>query len=148
MRIFLIALLVMILSAMTSTAQIADDFAVGIKKAVAAYDKAWNAKDVKGVDRLLAADYIYLSSTGGTTDRKTTLAFIASPDYKLTFVERSELKLYHYDQNLAIVGSRWKGKGTYGKEAIDDDQRCSLVFVRVEADWKLLSEHCTQIVTK
>jgi hypothetical protein len=33
-------------------------------------------------------------------------------------------------------------------EKINDDQRCSLVFVKVKREWKLAAEHCTQIVSK
>src|ERR1044072_93293 len=111
------------------------------------YDKAWNGKDQKTVDKILAPDYIYFSSTGGTTSRRRTLEFLVSPDYKLTFVERSEIKNF-LTGDTAIVSSRWKGKGTYGKEEINDDQRCSLVFSKIKGSWKLASEHCTQIAAK
>lgn len=116
--------------------------------AVTDYDSAWNKKDVDAVSRLLASDYVYFSSTGGLTDRKSTLEFLASPDYKLTFVERSEVKILSQTDRIAVVSSRWKGRGTYGKEPINDDQRCGLVFVKENKLWRLLSEHCAQIVSK
>ena len=112
------------------------------------YDRAWNAKDRAGVSRILADDYVYFSSTGGLTTRKATLEFLSSPDYKLSFVERSEIKALSHNTSVAVVSSRWKGRGTYGKEEINDDQRCGLVFVRDRKVWKLLSEHCVQIVSK
>ena len=119
-----------------------------VRKVLADYDNAWNKKDVAAVSRILTDDYVYFSSTGGLTDRRATLEFLSSPDYNLTFVERSEIKLLSKSDVVAVFSSRWKGKGTYGKEAIDDDQRCGLVFVKHGKVWKLLSEHCTQIVTK
>lgn len=119
-----------------------------VRKALTDYDNAWNKKDVVAVSRVLADDYVYFSSTGGLTDRRATLDFLSSPDYKLTFVERSEIRLLSKSDVVAVVSSRWKGRGTYGKEAINDDQRCGLVFVKHGKVWKLLSEHCTQIVTK
>lgn len=135
------------LSAVTaSLAQSKDPDA--ITKALTDYDNAWNKKDVTAVSRSLAADYVYFSSTGGLTDRKATLDFLASPDYKLTFVERTEIKVLSKSDVVAVVSSRWKGRGTYGKEEINDDQRCGLVFVREGKAWKLLSEHCAQVVTK
>jgi len=91
---------------------------------------------------------VYFSSTGGLTNRKATLEFLASPDYKLTSVERSEIKILSQSESIAIVSSRWKGRGSYGKEEINDDQRCGLVFVKQKNIWKLLSEHCVQIVSK
>lgn len=112
------------------------------------YDEAWNKKDVAGVSKFLADGYVYFTSAGGTSDRKATLEFLAMPSYKLTFVERSEIVLHSYDGKIAALSSRWKGRGTYGKEEINDDQRCGLVFVRQSKQWRLLSEHCVQIVSK
>src|SRR5215813_12972026 len=132
---------------LSSPAQARDDFGAGIRAALQRYDAAWSKKDIAGVAKILADDYTYFTSTGGITDRKKTLEFLASPDYKLTFVERSEINLEGVGgrRNVAIVSSRWKGRGTYGKEVINDDQRCGLVFVKENNEWKLLSEHCVQI---
>ena len=136
------------IAAATAYGQAVDNLSVPIKKALTEYDNAWNKKDVSAVSRLLAEDYVYFSSTGGLTDRRATLKFLVSPDYKLTFVERSELQLLSKSGSVAVVSSRWKGRGTYGKETINDDQRCGLVFVKQGSSWKVLSEHCTQIVSK
>ena len=119
-----------------------------IHRAVKSYDEHWNKKNVNAVSNILADDYVYFSSTGSLTDRKKTLEFLASPDYKLTFVERTEIKVLSETDRVAVVSSRWKGRGTYGKEEINDDQRCGLVFVNQSGLWKLLSEHCVQIVSK
>jgi ketosteroid isomerase-like protein len=119
-----------------------------LRNALTEYDRAWNAKDAAAVGRILADDYVYFSSTGELTTRRATLDFLASPDYKLTFVERTEMKLLSKTDSVAIISSRWKGRGTFGKEEINDDQRCGLVFGRVGKIWKLMSEHCAQIVSK
>lgn len=111
------------------------------------YDEAWNRKDLAVVDKILATDYIYFSSTGAISSRQQTLQLLTSPKYKLTSVERSEIKTYR-TADTVVVSSRWKGKGTYGDDVINDDQRCSLVFVKQKDSWKLLAEHCTQIVSR
>ena len=121
---------------------------VAIRKALTDYDNAWNKKDLEAVGRIVTDDYVYFNSLGGLTDRKATLQFLVSAEYKLTFVERSEIKLLSSSTDVAVISSRWKGKGSFGNEPIDDDQRCGLVFVRRKNLWRLLSEHCTQIVTK
>ena len=138
--------LVLLFVVMLATSIAAQEAAV--RNVLTDYDNAWNRKDVAAVSLFLTDDYVYFSSTGGLTDRRATLDFLSSPDYRLTFVERSEIKLLSTSDAVAVVSSRWKGKGTYGKEAIDDDQRCGLVFVKPGKVWKLLSEHCTQIVTR
>jgi hypothetical protein len=48
----------------------------------------------------------------------------------------------------AVVSSRWKGKGTYDGQEFHDDQRCSIVLAREKQQWRVLSEHCTQIVAR
>ncbi len=121
---------------------------VPVRSALASYDSAWNNTDVNAVANILADDYVYFSSTGSLTKRKATLEFLIKPDYKLPFVERSEIEVLSVSSSVATVSSRWKGRGNFGKELINDDQRCGLVFVRQDGLWKLLSEHCVQIVTK
>lgn len=121
----------------------AKDALAALKK----YDDAWNKKDSKGVDAILHKDYLYFTSEGDMTSREKTLEFLVWPKYVLTFVERSEIKAFG-TENTIVVSSRWKGRGTYDTTPINDDQRCSLVFVKERKGWKLLSEQCTQIVTK
>lgn len=131
-----------LLSASAQNAKYADVVAV-LRK----YDDAWNKKDIATVDRLLAPEYVYFSSTGNLTSRKQTLELLKSPGYKLTFAERTEIKIFRSGATV-IVSSRWKGKGTYNDEQINDDQRCSLVLARHGNSWRVLSEPCTQIVRK
>ena len=119
-----------------------------VQRVLTEYDRAWNSKDAAAVSRILARDYVYFSSTGGLTTRKATLEFLASPDYKLTFVRRTEIEVLSQRGGVAVLSSRWIGRGTFGKEEINDDQRCGLVFVQEARRWKLLSEHCAQIVAK
>jgi len=128
--------------------QAADNAAGDVKKALETYDKAWNSKDVKTVGAMLDDGYVYFSSIGGLTNKKSTVEFLAKPDYKLTFVERSEISVHKYDGKVAILSSRWKGKGTWSGGEINDDQRCGQVFTREKSGWKLVSEHCVQIAAK
>lgn len=123
-----------------------EDF--GVKKALETYDAAWSRKDVNATSDLLADGYVYFSSTGELTDRKRTLEFLASPNYNLTFVERSEQTVQAVVGDTWIISSRWKGRGTFGTQKIEDDQRCGMVWVKQKGRWKLLSEHCVQIVSK
>ena len=146
-RIFILIALLSLVSGFAA-GQSVEAFPIPVKNALDEYDKAWNAKNVSAVSNILANDYVYFSSTGGLTNRKSTLEFLSTPEYKLTFVERSEIKLLSHNGAVAVVSSRWKGRGVYSGGEINDDQRCGLVFVKESKGWKLLSEHCAQIVTK
>jgi ketosteroid isomerase-like protein len=119
----------------------------GVVEVLKTYDEAWNKKDSATVDKILAADYVYFSSTGAVVSRQQTMDLLKSPQYKLSSAERTEIRTFRTGETT-IVSSRWKGKGTYGEAEINDDQRCSLVFTRERGVWKLLSEHCTQIVSQ
>jgi ketosteroid isomerase-like protein len=109
------------------------------------YDSAWNYGDTATVAALLADDYVYFSSDGHVLPRAETLSFLASPDYVLETAERSELEVTHLTPGVAVVSSRWKGRGTWEGEPFTDDQRCSLVLRSSTGRWQLLAEHCTQI---
>ena len=130
-----------------SFAQKTDKQTENVLQVLKKYDAAWNKKDAATVGEILAADYVYFTSTGGLSNRRETLDFLASPKYILTFVERSEIKAIRSGDTV-IVSSRWKGKGSWAEGEINDDQRCGQVFVRTGKNWKLLSEHCVQIVSK
>ena len=112
---------------------------------VRTYDKAWNRKDLPSVEHALAADYVYFTSKGDVWSRQRTLDLLRSPKYILTSAERSEIEV-HLTGKTAIVSSRWKGQGSYDGEEFRDDQRCSIVLARAGQSWKVLAEHCTQIV--
>lgn len=116
-----------------------------VRETLSKYDRAWNAKDTKAIADILDENYVYFSSVGTLTDKKATLEFLAKPDYKLTFVERSEIKVHSNDGKTAVISSRWKGKGSWSGGEINDDQRCGQVFVKRGKAWKLLSEHCVQV---
>jgi ketosteroid isomerase-like protein len=107
-------------------------------------DTAWRDKDVAALDALLAPHYVYFSSRGGVTPRRSQLEFLASPEYILEADERSELEVF-LSGETAVVSSRWRGHGRWRGETFRDDQRCSMVLSRVAGRWVLASEHCTQI---
>jgi hypothetical protein len=62
-------------------------------------------------------------------------------------VERSEI-MPQFDGNTAVVSTRWRGRGWWKGDPFVDDQRCSMVWHRAFDGWRVMSEHCTQIVPK
>jgi len=145
-RLFVLLLVALFTSNLFS--QTLDARSAEVKKALAEYDRAWNGKDIKRVSDMIDDKYVYFSSIGTLLDKKSTLDFLGKPDYKLTFVERSEVVVHKAESNVAVVSSRWVGKGTWSGGEINDDQRCGQVFVKSSGKWKLVSEHCTQITAK
>lgn len=118
---------------------------VEVEHTIQAYDEAWNRKDAAAFEQILAADYVYFTSKGAIWPRQRWLGLMLSPKYVLESAERSDI-VVHRTADTAVVGSRWRGHGSYDGKPFRDDQRCSLVLARSQAGWRVLSEHCTQIV--
>ena len=148
-----VSFVIFLISPICFSAQVSAQAANGferseIREVLAEYDRAWNGKDVKVVGEMLDDNYVYFSSTGTLSNKSSSLEFLAKPDYKLISVKRSEHQLHAYDGKVAVVSSRWEGKGTWSGGDINDDQRCGQVFVKRNGKWKLISENCAQIVRK
>ena len=140
-----VVLLSMFLVAMPSNAQVAKTNAnAEVLQALRQYDQAWQNRDTLGVMSGLSDDYIYFTSRGGQDTKAQSISTLASPSYVLESAERTEIDV-RLVGSTAVVSSRWRGHGTWKEKPFDDDQRCSLVFVKTGSGWKLLAEHCTQI---
>ena len=111
---------------------------------VARLDSAWNRKDTVAVGRLLAPRYQYFTSLGGVRARAPMLEFLGSPDYTLEHARRSEVVVTRTGP-LAVVSSRWQGRGTWQGKRFKDDQRCGQVWLEASSTWQIVSEHCVQI---
>lgn len=114
---------------------------------IQSYDEAWSKKDTATVASLLAEEYTYFSSRGSTRSRQWMLnQLLGNPDYQIEKVDRSEIAITLYPYTV-IVGSRWKGTGSYKGQPVRDDQRCSQVVVKRDNRLFIASEHCTNIET-
>ena len=123
----------------------ASDVDAGIAAAIKTYDETWDRKDLPGLEAVLAPEYVYFSSKGGVLSRRQWLDRLSNSTYRLDSTERSEVDA-HVSGTAAVVGTRWKGHGTYEGKPFRDDQRCSMALTKASGEWKVLSEHCTQIV--
>lgn len=115
-----------------------------VEGVIAKYDSAWNRRDTSAVSSFLAPEYQYFTSLGGVSSRAETLAMLSSRDYRLQHAQRSEIAVTIRDL-VAVVSSRWVGRGTYRGKPFKDDQRCGQTWVMTIETWQLLSEHCVQI---
>lgn len=142
-----IALLGVLVSPQPAGGQTGPQEAARVASVVARYDSAWNRRDTAAVARLLAPEYQYFSSVGDVQGRDSTMSFLADPRYLLIHAKRSEIAVTT-NGSVAVVGSRWQGEGTWRGERFKDDQRCGQVWQSMAGEWKLLHEHCAQIVPR
>lgn len=115
-----------------------------VEALVARYDSSWNRKDTVALGRLMAPRYQYFTSLGAVRPREAMLQFAVSPDYVLEEARRSEV-VVTLTGPLAVVSSRWQGRGTYRDRTFVDDQRCGQVWLEETHTWRMVSEHCVQI---
>lgn len=117
----------------------------GPQQAIERYDAAWAARDKAALEELIAPDFVYFTSKGGEWSRSRWLAFMLSPAYTLEAAMRTEI-VVHSTGDVAIASTRWVGNGSFEERPFRDDQRCSMVIARDAGSWRILSEHCTQIL--
>lgn len=141
-RVHLLLLSLLPACAPAADATKADD----IRTITAQLDSAWWAHDTAAVARMMSPSYTYFSSHGDVVPRAEFLAFLKEPTYTLEYADRSEVEP-RFDGNTALVSTRWRGRGSWKGETFVDDQRCSMVWHRAFDGWRLMSEHCTQIVS-
>jgi hypothetical protein len=77
-----------------------DDAMSQVRGVIARYDSAWLAKDSVAVASWLATDYVYFTSSGGRSDRASTLRFLSDTGYSLRGQQRTEL-------GRAVTAASW-----------------------------------------
>lgn len=117
-----------------------------VLEVISRFDEGWKNKNVKMVDSTLAPSYIYFTQSGGLFSRQGVVETAGSPTYTLDSVWRHDIKVTLYE-NTAVVSSEWEGKGVYRGVPFREDQRCSIVIVKIKNKVQILSEHCTPITT-
>lgn len=148
MRLFGVGLIGLVLMGVGIAAEQNDVQAVDpVAKLVAKYDSAWNRQDTVTVSRLMAPRYQYFTSLGEVRPRAEMLRFLGSPDYALQQATRFEVVVTRSGP-VAVVSTRWQGRGTYKGKPFVDDQRCGLVWLQTAQDWQIVSEHCVQIAPR
>jgi uncharacterized protein (TIGR02246 family) len=104
---------------------------------------AWLAKDAHTVDRLAAADYVYVSPSGLVLDREAILAVIRAPSYRLDRATRSEIVVRALGDDAGVVRHRYQGAGSYEGTSFTDDQRCVMVWENQAGQWRLVMDQCS-----
>lgn len=110
---------------------------------IQAWNRAWLEKDVALVEKLMSAEYIYITPGGQALDRKAILEIIRSPAYRLEYGERTEILIKSVGNDSAAMVHRWRGEGAYEGNRFKDDHRCTMLCVRHEDEWQIVLEHCS-----
>ena len=105
--------------------------------------QAWLAKDDATVERLMAADYLYVAPNGLVLDRQAILRIIRSPSYRLDHGMRTEVVVRAVGHEAAVVRHRYQGAGSFEGTSFTDDHRCLMVWEKQAGEWRLVMEQCS-----
>jgi hypothetical protein len=102
--------------------------------------QAWLEKDAAIVERVAAADYVYIAPSGLMMDREAILKIIRSPGYRLDRGTRTEIVIRALGRDAAVVRHRYQGAGTFEGASFTDDQRGLMVWEKRGEEWQLVME--------
>lgn len=106
--------------------------------------KALLANDADAVGRLLADDWVVVSTYGGMADRDAFLGVIKSGQFTRKTLELSDIRVKLYG-NTAVVTSKLHTSGMIMGKPFDVPERQTDVLIWQDGGWKSVLTHETQI---
>jgi ketosteroid isomerase-like protein len=108
--------------------------------------EAWRTKDVGAIERMIAADYVYVAPNGRVMDRDSILSIIRDPSYGITEGGHSEVVVTELGADVALVRHHWRGRGMLRGQAFVDDHRCVMIWRRDAAEWRVQYEQASPVL--
>jgi uncharacterized protein (TIGR02246 family) len=106
---------------------------------------AWHTKDAAAVERMIAADYVYVAPNGAVMDREAILAIIKDPSYAIVTGAHTEVALVQLGPDVTLVRHHWRGRGTLRGQVFVDDHQCVMVWFRAEGRWRVHYEQASPV---
>ena len=111
----------------------------------AAWFDAWRTKDAGAIERMMAAEYVYVAPNGAVMERDAILAIASDPSYSITDGAHTEVEVIRLVTNVAVVRHRWRGHGTLHGQVFVDDHRCVMIWHRAEGLWRVRYEQASPV---
>jgi ketosteroid isomerase-like protein len=119
-----------------------------LHKEIEALEMQWRqaqlSNDVSAMDRLLADDYIGISSSGTIETKTEALALRRAGTLHITSLDLNDVKVRIYG-DTAVVTSSADLKGTNGARDISGEYRYTRVYNRRYGQWKIVSFEASRI---
>ena len=119
-----------------------------LHKEIEALEMQWRQaqlnNDVSAMDRLLADDYIGISSSGTIETKAEALALRRAGTLHITALDLNDVKVRIYG-DTAVVTSRADLHGTNGSSDISGEYRYTRVYNRRLGQWKIVSFEASRI---
>jgi hypothetical protein len=105
--------------------------------------QAWLDKDAALVEKLMAAEYVYIAPNGRMMDRQAILDVIRSPGYHLDKGTRTEVIIKTVGEDAAVVVHRSQAEGSFEGKTFKEDHRCTMLCARRGGEWRVVLEQCS-----
>jgi len=109
------------------------------------YLNTWRTNDADFADDILHADYFYVGADGERHDRSWTVNMIGSGRLVYESVNITRGPIHDLGDVVVTLGT-FRAPGTWDGKPLVDHLAFTLVWVRVEGNWKLISEHNSTVV--
>jgi ketosteroid isomerase-like protein len=100
--------------------------------------------DMETLDRLWAFDYVFIPPSGAVVTKAQRLAVLKSSDTKIEAVGRDEANIRLYE-HTAVVISLTTAKGRVAGQDLDNQFRGTIVLVKRDGRWQMVSEQSSVI---
>ncbi len=109
------------------------------------YLNTWSTNDADVANDILHADYFYVGVDGERHDRAWTVRMIGSGQlvYESVTIRRGPI---HDLGDVIVTLGTLRAPGTWAGKPIEDKLAFTMVWVRVDGQWKLLSEHNSKVM--
>lgn len=115
-----------------------------VMKVMRRYVHAYAQNNVAALDRILAEDFVFISSRGIMVTKAQELSDIRSGQMKTKSASVDELEV-RVRGNAAVVTGRATLKGVWHGQDFSGHYRVTATWVREAANWRLLAEHTSRL---
>jgi ketosteroid isomerase-like protein len=106
---------------------------------------AWRTKDAAAIERMIAADYVYVAPNGAVMDREAILSIIKDPSYGIIAGAHTDVAVVPLGADVTLVRHHWRGHGTIRGQAFVDDHQAVMVWFRTDGRWRVCYEQASPI---
>jgi len=109
------------------------------------YLNTWRTSDADVANDILHADYFYIGADGERHDRAWTIEMIGSGRLVYTTVKIDRGPVHDLGDVVVSLGTL-RAPGTWDGKPMVDHLAYTMVWIRVQGQWKLLSEHNSRVL--
>ena len=122
----------------------ASNAAAELEAVAKAYDAAISCRDMGALEKILAPGVVFTTATGRVMDRSQVLEMLAKPDTHYESVESGDIRRQITGQ-VAVETGRVRVRGRRKGQPVDETQRYTDVWQRMDGRWRLIAEHTSLV---